>query len=219
MKKEPIKIESYPTKKEIDEVPTRKKFEARPCLSKKNSTESQAVYLFEKYIYEKYGDRFMMYEDKENRISDIRYVRKGYNSVFADYVIYDTVKEKDVFFEIKGTTKPDKYWGGVTFKELMSAVNAGKDYDYYFAIIYTKNGGKNPFIHPKRVDVSDPYGVFLTLQEFLQYTTRASLGIQFEMEYNKNLEIISDKKKDPFATEDDVKEFLKNEFIQKKYIK
>lgn len=151
--------------------------------SNPSTTEDWAVHIFEEYIC-RFPDRFRAIVDGGKKVGDIRRYRDGYNGVFADYAVYDTVMNETVFFEIKGTSKTDQYWGGVTFKELESAVLKGGN--YHFAIICTDGRRKDPFVHPRRDVPDDPYGVFMTLKEFLGFTTRASLGIQFTIKYSSD---------------------------------
>lgn len=170
------------------------------------STEDWAVMIFEEYLF-KYRDRFRAIEENGKVIGDIRKYRDGYKGVYADYVVYDTIREEEVFFEIKGTSKTDQYWGGVTFKELESAVQKGEN--YFFAIVCTDGRRRDPFIHHKREDSENPYDVFMSLKEFLAFTTRASLGIQFTIKYssdNSRLEATQDGKN--AYSEDELKKLL-----------
>lgn len=133
-------------------------------LNEENSVEEKAVRIFEQYL-QKHSDRFAAIVKGEKIISDIRKCRNGYNSVFSDYVVYDKIRKENVYFEIKGTSKTDQYWGGVTFKELSSALKNRNN--YYFAIICTDSKRIDPFIHSRQIP-SDPYGVFMTLNEFIK---------------------------------------------------
>lgn len=183
-------------------------------LKSENTIEGKAVRLFEEYMHN-HSDRFAAIMENGKVISDIRKCKVGYDSVFADYVVYDKIKKRKVFFEIKGTSKTEQYWGGVTFKELKSAIKKGDD--YYFAIICIDKTRKDPFIHLKRGDIDDPYSVFLTLDEFLKFSTRASLGIQFVIKYPNGEEgdIEPTNNGDNAYSVKDVKNFLDNDFIKK----
>lgn len=175
------------------------------------SVEEKAVRLFEQYLHD-HSDRFAAIVKEGKVISDIRKCRNGYNSVFADYVVFDKIRKDNVYFEIKGTSKTDQYWGGVTFKELKSALTNRSN--YYFAIICTDNSRKDHFIHSKQS--SDPYCVFMTLDEFIKYSTRASLGIQFVIKYpnGENGELQMSKNGDNAYKIKDIESILDNEFIQ-----
>ena len=199
-------------KTSTEDMPKRKPFEQPTKMGK--SIESQAFYYFEKYMATQCSDIFKLIEENGKVISDIHRRKDGYESVFADYVVYDEKNNKKVFFEIKGTSKTEQYWGGVTFKELKSAIE--KRDDYYFAIICIDESRKDPFIHPKRGKDNDPYGVFLTLDEFLQFSTRASLGIQFVIKYpdGEDGELEPTNNGDKAYTVDDVNAFLDNDFIK-----
>lgn len=179
------------------------------------SVEDIAVQLFVKYLYENHPDRFETIVEDGKVVSDIRKCRKGYEGVFADYVLFDKIRKRKVFFEIKGTSKTDQYWGGVTFKELKSAI-AKKD-DYFFVIICTDNSWQLPFIHLKPIEADDPYSVFMTLDEFLGFSTRASLGIQFVIKYpnGENGELIKTKDGKNAYGRKELEDILKNEYIQK----
>ena len=158
------------------------------------TTEGDALRIFAKYIASQ-SEQFEFLKDENDKIvnkkgklvSDIHslkkgYTKKGYGAIFADFVVIDKSKTKskrEIYFEIKGTSDTTSCWGGVTFKELKSAID-NKD-NYYFAIICTNKRVKNHFIHPKRDNPDNPYGVFMNLEEFLQFSTRASLGIQFNI--------------------------------------
>lgn len=208
---QPVQREEKCKKTSTDNMPILKSF--KKPTKEGESIESQAVYYFEDYMAENCSDRFkLIVDDKEKVISDIRRRKEGYDSVFADYVVYDTERKKKAYFEIKGTSKTEQYWGGVTFKELKSAINANDEYDYYFAIICIDKNRKDHFVHPKRDSNDDPCGVFLTLDEFLPFTTRASLGIQFIMKYPQGERGGLEDGKGAFKR-DDVEEFLNNEFI------
>lgn len=144
-----------------------------------SKTEDLAVRIFEEYIGG-FPDRFKAIKT----VGDIRRYKDGYEGVYADYVVFDTEKNEKVFFEIKGTSKTDHYWGGVTLKELESAVRKGDN--YRFAIICTDSRRDDPFIYPQRNNPKDPYAVFMTLKDLLRFTTRASMGIQFTIKYSSN---------------------------------
>ena len=179
--------------------------------NKEKSVEEKAVRIFEQYLHDN-SDRFAAIVKEGKVISDIRKCRNGYNSVFADYVVYDKIRKENVYFEIKGTSKIDQYWGGVTFKELKSALTNRNN--YYFAIICTDNSRKDHFIHSKHN--SDPYSVFMNLDEFIKYSTRASLGIQFVIKYpnGENCELQMSKNGDNAYKIKDIESILDNEFIQ-----
>ena len=181
-------------------------------LNEENSVEEKAVRIFEQYL-QKHSDRFAAIVKGEKIISDIRKCRNGYNSVFSDYVVYDKIRKENVYFEIKGTSKTDQYWGGVTFKELSSALKNRNN--YYFAIICTDSKRIDPFIHSRQIP-SDPYGVFMTLNEFIKYSTRASLGIQFVIKYpnGEKGELQMSKNGNNAYKIEDVESILDNEFIQ-----
>lgn len=181
-------------------------------LNKENSVEEKAVRIFEQYL-QNHSDRFAAIVKGGKIISDIRKCRNGYNSVFADYVVYDKIRKENVYFEIKGTSKTDQYWGGVTFKELSSALKNRNN--YYFAIICTDSKRIDPFIHSRQIP-SDPYGVFMTLNEFIKYSTRASLGIQFVIKYpnGEKGELQMSKNGNNAYKIEDVESILDNEFIQ-----
>lgn len=181
-------------------------------LNSEKSVEEKAVRLFEEYMHSN-SDRFAAIVKGGKVKSDIRRCRNGYNSVFADYVVYDKVKKANVYFEIKGTSKNDQYWGGVTFKEIRSALlNQG---NYYFAIICIDSTRKDPFIHSGQG--SDPYHVFMDLEEFMKYSTRASLGIQFVIKYpnGEKGELQMTKNGENAYSLDDMKSILDDNFIQK----
>lgn len=175
------------------------------------SVEEKAVRIFEQYLHD-HSDRFAAIVKEGKPISDIRKCRNGYNSVFADYVVFDKIRKDNVYFEIKGTSKTDQYWGGVTFKELKSALTNRSN--YYFAIICTDSSRKDHFIHSKQS--SDPYCVFMTLDEFIKYSTRASLGIQFVIKYpnGENGELQMSNNGDNAYKIKDIESILDNEFIQ-----
>ena len=195
------------------------------------TTEGDALRIFAKYIASM-PDRFEFLKDdnkeivskngKNKLVSDIHslkkgYTKNGYGAIFADFVVIDKSKPKskrEVFFEIKGTSNTTSCWGGVTFKELKSAIDNVDN--YYFAIICTNKSVKNHFIHPKRDDSDNPYGVFMNLKEFLQFSTRASLGIQFNVKYPKrNSVLVATKEGKKAYTMNDIRDILKNDFIRK----
>lgn len=183
-------------------------------LASEKTVEDKAVRLFEEYM-QSHSDRFEAIVENGKVISDIRKCRRGYETVFADYVVYDKIEKKKVFFEIKGTSKKDQYWGGVTFKELKSAID--REGDYFFAIISTDNKRKDPFIHNQRTDKNDPYGVFMTLDEFMRFSTRASLGIQFVIKYpnGEDGELLMTKNGENAYEVNYIKDILTNKYIKK----
>lgn len=177
------------------------------------SVEGKAVRIFEQYLHE-HSDRFAAIVEGGKVISDIRKRRDGYKSVFADYVVYDRIRKENVYFEIKGTAETNQYWGGVTFKELKSALENKKN--YYFVIICTDNRRKDHFIHSKQ-NPDDPYSLFMDLDEFITYSTRASLSIQFIIKYSNGVAggLQKSKNGDNAYKIEDIVSILDNKFIQK----
>lgn len=143
---------------------------------KKNAeTETSAVSWFIKYMED---------HNKNTTFKDIR--RDPNKEANADIMATGEGYPK-TFYEIKSTKAKEKYWGRISFGEILSALDAvKKGYDYFFVII--RVGQKDNVFHFICPEKAKNRPV-LTLEEMLTFTNgKFSFGIDFIVRYSKTKE-------------------------------
>lgn len=141
--------------------------------TKNAKTETSAVSSFIKYMEQEHHNKNITFKDirrdpNKEANADIMATGEGYTKTF---------------YEIKSTKAKEKYWGRITFGEILSALDAvKKGYNYFFVIIRVGQKDNDfQFICPKKAK----YHPFLTLEEMLTFTNgKFSFGIDFIVRYS-----------------------------------
>ena len=139
--------------------------------TKNAETENSAVSLFIKYM------------ERHNENATFKDIRRDPNKEANADIMATGEGYTKTFFEIKSTKAKEKYWGRISFGEILSALDAvKKGYDYFFVIIRVEQTDNDfQFICPEKAK----YRPCLTLEEMLTFTNgKFSFGIDFIVRYN-----------------------------------
>lgn len=168
--------------------------------TKNAKTETSAVSSFIKYMEQEHHNKNITFKDirrdpNKEANADIMATGEGYTKTF---------------YEIKSTKAKEKYWGRITFGEILSALDAvKKGYNYFFVIIRV---GQTDNVFQFICSEKAKYRPFLTLEEMLTFTNgKFSFGIDFIVRYsntkgNKLLAYAEDTDDDQSYTIDNLKE-------------